>query len=215
MKKKYLINGLIGCVIFVVLIWGKVLYMQRGHYVKAEEYYKKAEWKLAIREYDLAMHAYTPWSPYIEKSAERLWTIGRMFEKKNKPYWALNAYYAIRSSLYASRSLFTPGRDWIENCENKIADLDVKILIGEGNLKKEDADIEKAKLLHVMRADRAPVPIWAVLVDASFFGWIASVIFMIFRGFDETGRLRFRQALYGIFFFVASFAVWIISLYKA
>ncbi len=215
MKKKYLVKGLIGCVIFVVLIWGKVLYVQRVHFMKAEEYYKTAEWKLAIREYDFAMHAYSPWSPYIEKSAERLWAIGQIYEKEDKPYWAINAFSAIRSSFYASRSLFTPGKDWIDRCENKIAGLDVKILIGEGDLRPEDAVSEEAKFLYLMKADREPVPLWAVLVEVSFFGWIASVLFTIFRGFDESGKLKFRQALYGTFFFVASFAVWVISLYRA
>jgi hypothetical protein len=215
MKKKYLVKGLIACILFIVLVWGKVVYMQRSHFLKAEEYYKAADWKLAIREYDDVMHAYSPWSPYIDKSADRLWDIGKMFEKGDKPDWALDAFSAIRSSFYASRSLFTPGKDWIARCENEIADLDVKMLIGEGNLKPEDAVSEKAKLLYVMRADRAPIPVWAVLVEASFFGWVASILFMIFRGFDDTGKLRFKPALLGAFFFIASFSVWVISLYRA
>ena len=44
-------------------------YLQRGHFVAAEQYYEAANWKLAMREYDAAMHFYTPWSPHIRKSA--------------------------------------------------------------------------------------------------------------------------------------------------
>jgi hypothetical protein len=215
MKKKYLIKGLYFCLIFLLLVWVKVLYMQRSHFLKAEEYYKTADWKLAIREYDDVMHAYSPWSPYIGKSAERLWDMGKMFEQDDKPEWAVDAFSAIRSSFYASRSLYTPGKEWIEKCDNEIADLDVKILVKEGSVKAENAASEKAKLLYVMKVDRAPAPGWAVLVEASFFGWIAAVLFTIFRGFDEKGKIRVRPALYGALCFVLSFAVWVISLLKA
>ncbi|MEJ2683898.1 MAG: hypothetical protein P8Z71_05830 [Candidatus Sulfobium sp.] len=215
MKKKYLIKGLIAFIIFIVLVWGKVLYMQRSHFVKAEQYFNASEWKLAIREYDSVMHAYSPWSPYIGKSAERLWTIGKMFEKENKPMWAVDAFSAIRSSFYASRSLYTPGKEWIKKCDDEIADMDVKMLIRDGSLKPENAASEKTKLLYVMKVDRAPAPGWAVVVEASFFGWVASVVFVIFRGFDEKGMMRARPALYGFLFFTLSFTLWVISLLKA
>lgn len=215
MKKKYLIEGLIACIIVVLMIWGKVLYMQRSHFIKAEGYYRASQWKLAIREYDDVMHAYSPLSPYVEKSASRLWKIGKMFEKEDKSMWAVDAFSAIRSSFYASRSLYTPGKGWIEKCDYEIASLDVKMLIKDGSIKPENAASEKAKLLYVMRVDRAPAPGWTVAAEAGFFGWVVSVVFMIFRGFDEGGKLRSRQAVYGLLSFVMFFAVWVLSLLKA
>lgn len=215
MKREYLIKGLIAFIIFIVLLWGKVLYMQRSHFLKAEKYFNTSDWKLAIREYDSVMHAYSPWSPYIGKSAERLWTIGKMFEREDKPEWALNAFSAIRSSFFASRSLYTPGKEWIEKCDDEISGLDVKMLIRDGSLKPEDAASERAKLLYVMKVDRAPAPGWSVFVEASFLGWVASAVFMILRGFDEKGRMRTRSALYGLLCFTLSFALWVISLLKA
>lgn len=189
--------------------------MQRDHFVSAENYYGASQWKLAIREYDDVMHAYSPWSPYIERSAERLWSMGKMFEKEDKPMWAVDAFSAIRSSFFASRSFYTPGKRWIEKCDEEIAGLDVKMLIKDGSVKPEEAAAEKARLLYVMKVDREPAPGWAMAAEASFFGWVASVLFMIFRGFDEGGRLRSRPALYGFFAFALSFGVWVISLLKA
>jgi hypothetical protein len=181
----------------------------------AETYYQKADWKLAIREYDIAMHFYTPWSPYVQKSAERLWQIGEIFENGNKPDWAVIAYSSIRSSFYASRSFYTPGKDWIKRCDEKIADLNVKMLIQEGSLKPGDADSEKKKYLHVLRVDRAPDPFWSVLAETGFLGWIGSILFIIFKGFDDNGRIQKINALTGLIFFCITFFLWAAALLKA
>ncbi len=83
-----------------------------------------------------------------------------MYERDGKLDWANIAYSSIRSSFYSSRSLFTPGRDWINKCDDKIADLNVKMLIKDGSIKTEEADAEKKKHLYVMKVDRAPNPVW-------------------------------------------------------
>ena len=215
MLKKYLVKGLFFIILFILLTGGKVLYMQRSHFEAGERFYAASNWKLAIREYDAALHSYFPGSPYVDKSAGRLWQIGEMFEREGKPDWAVLAYSSIRSSFYASRSLYTPGKDWIARCDDKIADLDVRMLVKEGSLAPEQSAAEREKLLYVMKVDRAPDPVWSVLVEASFFGWISSVLYTIWKAFDHTGRLRKRSALYGLLFFVATFGLWVISLLKA
>ena len=212
---KYLLKGMIIALLFFFLIGGKVFFMQRSHFLSAEQYYSEANWKLAIREYDAAMHFYTPVSPYIEKSAERLWHIGEILEKQGSPDWAVMAYSSIRSSFFASRSLFTPGTDWIRLCSGKIADLDVNMLIREGSLKAGEGDAEKKRLLYVMTADRAPAPQWSLLAEAGFLGWISSVFFIIISGFNEDGKIRPKIVLYGIPAFIITFAVWVTSLLKA
>lgn len=213
--KKYVMIAVLIIFVLVLIIGARVFYLQRSHFMAAEKYYHEADYKLALREYDTAMHFYTPLSPYIQKSAERLWQIGEMFERQQRFDWANIAYSSIRSSFYASRSLYTPGKDWINRCEGKIADLNVKILLREGSIKPEEAETEKNKHLHVMKVDRAPLPSWSLLVELGFTGWIASVIFIIFKGFDDNGRMRKRAAFYGILSFILTFALWIVSLLRA
>jgi hypothetical protein len=215
MRKKYLVSVTLFLVLFFFLIGGKVIYSQRVHFTNAEQYFAKSDWKSAMREYDLTMHFYSPVSPYIQKSAERLWQLGEMFEKKGKPDWAIIAYSSIRSSFYASRSLYTPGKEWIEKCDEKISSLNVNALISEGTIKPEEAESEKEKHLFVMKTDRAPDPIWTVLLEVGFFGWIASVVFVIVQGFDGAGKMRRISVAYGMVFFIISFAVWVISSLKA
>lgn len=214
MKKTYLVSGIVSLVLFFFLAGGKVLYSQRVHFNAAEQYFAQSNWKLAIREYDRTMNFYFPMSPYIQRSAEKLWHIGEMFEKENEMGWANIAYSSIRSSFYASRSLYTPGKDWIRKCDEKIADLNVRLLIKEGSLKEKESEEERKRFLSVMTADRAPDPLWSVFAETGFLGWIASVFFMIFKGFDENGKIRVRFALYGIGSFCFAFSVWIISLLK-
>lgn len=197
------------------MVGGSVFYSLRSHFERAEGYHAKSEWKLAIREYDSAMHMYIPGSSYIQRSAERLWSIGERFEKEGRPDWANIAYASIRSSFYASRSLYTPGKDWIIRCDAKIADLDVKMLIKEGSISPEDAAAEKEKLLYVMTVDRAPDPVWSVVLEASLFAWISSAIFTILKGFDDKGALSRKSFVLGMLSFVITFTVWIASLLKA
>jgi len=215
MLKRYLIKGLLIFAIFLLLVAGKVFYLQRSHFITGENFYREANWKAAIREYDFAMHFYMPWSPYIEKSARRLWQMGEMFERQNKLDWAVIPYSSIRSSFYASRSLFTPGKPWINKCDEKLADLNVKMLIKEGSLKAEEAGAEKTKFLHAMRVDKAPNPLWSVLMGMSFFAWIGSIIFIIVKGFSNDGTLRSRASFYGMASFSIAFILWVVALLKA
>jgi hypothetical protein len=214
MLRKYLIKGLLVVILFLLVVGVRVTYLQRSHYVAAEKYYKEANWKFAIREYDLAMHFYTPWGPYIERSAEKLWQVGEMFEKQDKLDWANIAYSSIRSSFYASRSLYTPGREWIEKCNDKIADLSVRMLVSEGSIKPEAAAAEKKKYLYVLTVGRAPDPFWSVLVEIGFFGWVGSVVFLIFKGFSDDGKIK-KASVYGIVSFLLTFGLWVVALLKA
>ncbi len=215
MLKNYLIRGSAAFAVFLVLVCVKVVYLQHEHFSRAEQYYRASDWKSAIREYDETMHAYTPWSPYITRSAERLWQMGEMFENQGKLEWANKSYATIRSSFYASRSLYTPGREWIRKCDDRIADLNVRILIRDGSLKPEEAGLEKQKQLHVLTVDRAPAPGWAVAVEAGFFGWIASTVFIALRGFDDSGKIRRKPVFYGALSFIFTFALWVIGMLKA
>jgi hypothetical protein len=215
MLKGYLVKGMIVMLLLLMVIGGRVFYLQRKHFMDAEKGYIKADWKLAMREYDRALHFYTPWSPYIQKSAERLWQIGEMFEQQEKPDWAVIAYSSIRSSFYASRSFYTPGKDWIAKCDDKIAGLNVKMLINEGSLKPEEADAEREKFLYVMKVNRAPSVGWSIGAEVGFIGWVVSIVFLIFKGFDNNGKPKTKFIVYGFSSFILTFALWVVSLLRA
>jgi len=63
---------------------------------------------------------YTPFSPLVERSAQRLWTIGRDMETRGETEKALIAYRTLRSAFYSTHGLFKPGMHWIDRCDEKI-----------------------------------------------------------------------------------------------
>jgi len=215
MNRKTLIRAFALIVASAFAVWLWVGFQQRGHFKAAETFRSQSKWKLAIREYDAAMHFYTPFSPYIGKSAEQLWRMGEMLEEEGRPDWAKLAYSSIRSSFYASRSFYTPGRDWIERCDEKISALDVKRLIEDGDIAPSREASEREKILRVLRTDRPPSVFWSAASGAGFSGWVVAVLFFAFFGFENGGKLRARNALYGALLFSSAFALWVIALLKA
>ena len=63
---------------------------------------------------------YTPFSPLVERSAARLWSIGRDMEARGETEKALIAYRALRSAFYSTHGLTRPGMNWIALCDEKI-----------------------------------------------------------------------------------------------
>jgi hypothetical protein len=215
MPRKYPIAAALAIALVVLMVWAKALYLQQQHFSLAEKHFGDSSWKLAQREYDLAMHFYSPLSPYTWRSADRLWQIGEMFESRGGLRRAIIAYSSIRSSLFASTGLYTPGRSLIEKCNGKIARLNVRILVAEGIVVKEDEAAEVERFLFVLRSDSAPDPAWSLLAGVGFIGWIGSVLFLIFRGLGDDARLRWGQALWGALCFALAYAVWVTALLKA
>lgn len=204
--------------LFIALVLAVCLWVglqQREHFTAAESFRGQSKWKLAIREYDATMHFYMPFFPYVGKSAERLWQMGEMFEKEGMADWARLAYSSIRSSFYAARSFYTPGRDWIARCDEKIAGLDVKLLLEDGDIAPSEEALEKEKILHVMRTDRPPSVFWSAAAGVGFSGWVAAALFFAFFGFAPGEKLRARNALFGALLFSSAFALWVIALLNA
>jgi hypothetical protein len=104
-----------------VLIWGNTQYRQWSQYNRGEEAIGKGDSIAAISAYEASLHMYTPLSPLVGRSAERLWKLGQDLEQKGDTAKALLAYRSLRSSFYAVRSLYSPGKDWIGRCDDRIA----------------------------------------------------------------------------------------------
>jgi hypothetical protein len=215
MSRGLIVRIAIVIAVLIAMVGARVLYLQRSHFLKAEGHYAQGELKLAVREYSTAMSLYVPLSPYGERSAERLWDMGLRFEADGELLRAQSAYSAIRSSLYGARSFYTPGKEWIRKCDEKIASLRASMLLEEGRITKDEFGATRQKHLEVMRTDRAPIPAWAVLAAVSFIAFIASVAYFIFRGLTPEARLRKREAIIGALAAACSFALWVMSLMKA
>ncbi|MCL2760420.1 MAG: hypothetical protein FWD70_02090 [Desulfuromonadales bacterium] len=121
------INVLIMLVIGLFLFWGETYLRQVWQYNNGEKALAAGNYTMAIAGYESSIHMYTPFSSYVEKSANRLWVIGELFEKQGQPERAIIAYRALRSSFYSTHGLVNPGMDWIKRCDEKIEPL-VKLI---------------------------------------------------------------------------------------
>jgi hypothetical protein len=119
--KTVAVNVLVIGVVALLLIWGNTWYRQHTQFERGERAAAAGDYIAAISGYEAAIHMYTPGSSLVEQAARKLWSIGERFERAGDPARALVAYRSLRSSFYAVRGLTTPGREWIDRCDVKIA----------------------------------------------------------------------------------------------
>ena len=121
--KTIAVNIALIALLAVLLIWGNTWYRQWRQFNKGEQALAGNDVIAAIAGYESAIHMYTPLSPLVERSAERLWEIALTCEAKGDTERALISCRSLRSSFYAVRGLYQPGKEWIARCDAKIAEL--------------------------------------------------------------------------------------------
>jgi hypothetical protein len=116
-------NAAVIALISVVLIWGVTGYRQWRQFSRGEQARAVGDAINAIAGYESSLHMYTPFSPFTERAAGRLWELAEELERQGERQKALIAYRSLRSSFYAVRGLTHPGTDWIKRCDERIAAL--------------------------------------------------------------------------------------------
>ncbi len=113
----------------VVIAFGMVWF---NTWQRSVKYYNEGQGLLAegkpmeaITSFESAAHAYTPLNSNVVNALNRLWEIGERYEreKPDEPEYALVAFRSLRSSIYATRSFYTPHKHWIPKCDEKIKKL--------------------------------------------------------------------------------------------
>lgn len=110
-----------------IIFAGTVQYRQYTHYARGVAAESRGEMLAALSGYEAAIHFHTPFSPFVQRSAERIRVIAEAAERRGDLEFALIAYRALRSSFYAARSLYLPGEKWIQLCNGRIVDLEQRL----------------------------------------------------------------------------------------
>lgn len=121
--KTIAVNAAFIALVSVALIWGTTLYRQHVQFDKGELGMAAGDFLGAVSGYESALHMYTPFSPLVDRSAQRLWDLGEMAVQRGDQPRALIAFRSLRSSFYAVDGIYTPGEDWIRKCDARIAQL--------------------------------------------------------------------------------------------
>jgi hypothetical protein len=211
MTRRNLIRVVATAAACLALFVGRTVYEQQDHFSRAEAFMAANERKLALREYDTALHFHWPGSPWTGSAARRLWELGEVFENEGRIEEARAAYGAVRSSFYACRSFYTPGRGWIERSDEKLASLAAALLVADGTLPPEEAGPERERFLKVFRADRAPSVPWSVLAGAAFLGWCSTALALALGA----GRNGMRRRITGMALMGVFYALWVAGLFMA
>ena len=119
--KTIVVNGAVIAVLSVLLFAATTQYRQWAQFSRGEQALSAGDQINAIAGFESAIHMYTPFSPLVERSAARLWIIGRDLETKGDSEKALIAFRALRSAFYSAHGLIKPGMQWIAICDEKIS----------------------------------------------------------------------------------------------
>jgi len=211
-KKTCIVFGLIAIVF--IMVWVRSFYGSMKAYHEGETYLKEHQYIKAITFFDRSIHWYTPFNPYIRKSAERLWEIGNHAEGQGDIKLALIAFRTIRRGFHAASSFYSPGKRWIEKCELKINEL---VMIEE---EKEGGreDFKSSKEITPGGQNRvSPSIFWTIILEIGFLGWVGSVIGFIIFILGRKGESKYLtfSSLTWIGLIFVFFALWIVGMMKA
>jgi len=208
-----MILGLI--TIMLLMVWARSFYGSMKAYNKGESYLKENQYIKAITFFDRSIHWYTPFNPYVERSAERLWNIGKYAEQKGDTKLALIAFRTIRGGFYSTHSFYKPGREWIKKCDMRIKQLMELEEPKKGTL--DSSKVKRRRYLSDRPKDPNPSIFWTIFLEIGFLGWIGSVIgFIMFpmRRKEETEFSTFSFLLW-MGLIIVFFVFWIIGMMKA
>ena len=166
----------------------------------------------AVEHLERAIRWYLPGLGTGEEAAQMLWSLADKFEQERKPLEALDGYRRLRAAFYANRHWITPGRDWIERCNRKIAALmamQTPSTLREAQL---SFDQRREHYLHLLERERPPHTGWGLATEAGFFGWVACLVGLIVQGFTRRGEFKARPFFLWLGGFGASYAFWLFCL---
>jgi hypothetical protein len=186
--------------VVLALVWIRAFFVSMHAYQEGEGYLKNQQHIKAITFFDRSIHWYAPLNPYAHKSAQRLWEIGTHAEKQGDIGLALIATRTIRRGFLAARSFYTPGRNWIERCDAKIASLMAQDLPSKVSLPPTEPNVS-----------------WTLILEIGLIGWIGSAfgfLTLSLRG-GQTVRLRSRAAIFWGIMVIVFYAMWIVGMTRA
>ncbi len=199
--------------IIIISVWVRALIGSMNNYSKGRDYFNREQYIKAITFFDRSMHWYTPFNPYIERSAGYLWKISKQAERINDKKMSLIALETIRNSFYSARSFYSPGTKWIKRCESKIGNI---IDSQDESIFQEKNNSGKDTIYSPNMEYNDPNIFWTILLEIGLFGWIGSVIgFTYFYLRSDKNNRYVRTYCFWILVAGVTYGLWILGMVKA
>ncbi|MGD9022254.1 MAG: hypothetical protein PVJ62_00600 [Deltaproteobacteria bacterium] len=196
--------------VLLAAVWIRAFYGSMRAYQQGEAYFEKQEYVRAITFFDRSIHWYTPFNPYVRKSARHLWKICSRAEQQGDIQLALIAARTIRRGFLGTRSFYVPGRAWIRECDKKIASL-------TGKASGDQGTDEDAASPSVQQENLEPDVWWTLVLEVGLFGWIGSVIGFLMHGLTrgQTAALRSGRAVFWGLMVMVFYTLWIVGMIRS
>lgn len=193
----------------------RVLYGAITEVQEAERLRGLGELNEAITHYERAIHWHLPVNPWEDRAVDALLTLGAEAKAKGDSALALRAYEALRSGIYATRSVYVPHAQVLTQVNQQIAALQVQQPDARWPDPSLSPDAREAIALKVLERDLAPHTGWSVLAVAGFLGWVSAAAGFFFKGFKEDGRFDSARGLKWSVGIAIGYLCWIVGLMKA
>ena len=168
----------------------------------------------AIAEWRRAARWYAPGAPHVRAAYGRLEDAARRAEDAGDRQGALAAWRAVRSSVLATRSFYTPYAEKLGVANDRIAGL-MKDVEGDAADPGKTPAQREAWHLALLTRDEAPSVGWTLLALVGLAGWIGGGFLFAFRGVTDEDRLDRRFAAYSGLLVAAGLFVRMLGLYLA
>ena len=200
----FLVMGFLG---IVVLVLG---FKQYSFYTKAQKNYVHKRYVEAIDDYAMVVYMHLPFSPLEKRAIESLLKISQ--EIKDNSTLQLYVLERLRSSIYATRSFYTPHQEVLSKLNSQIITIKANALKQAG-YKRSKQEI-KQELKAVMSKELAPNPILAFISISSFFCFVLLTTLGIIRSTKDN---KFNGVVFLKFFpfILLSLIIWAYFLWLA
>lgn len=214
MKTKIIItNVLAGFSILFFLTVLKIYFNGKEELALAEELFAHKNLTQAMDHYERSIQWHIPGSDISSIAAEKLWNITLSYESANQFEEALKSCRLLRGALYSTRSFWTPGKKWINLCNEKIAHL---MAAKSDPIKGNENSFESRKnnFLKKLQADKSPSTLGSILTEVGFFGWVACAVLFLLQAVTPTAELKPRPAIIFSTAFLLFYGIWILGMFK-
>ncbi len=201
--------------LFLLVVAARVVWSARRELLQARRQLAQGRTDQAILHFRRAAHWYAPGNPYSTAALEHLWALGQEAEQGGERKRALLAYRAMRSSILASRSFYTPHEKWLSRANDRIATLMARQridLLPQSEQSGEKYHELKAKYAHLLARSSLPSALWSLVALLGLALWIGSGFAFAYRAIDGDDRLRPRPALFWGGAILLGLAVWLAGL---
>lgn len=199
----------VGVVVFVLSV--KVLTSAHAELAEGDRWRAEGSVPAAITHYRRAARWYLPVNPYADAALDALSAIGEEAEASGDLSLALSAHRSVRAAIEGSRSFYVPNRARLGRADEHIASLMARVEVPPVDATRTE-DERRALHLALLREDRDPSVLWALVALLGLAAWIAGALLFGARALDENDRIVGKEARRWGTLFVAGFCLFVLGL---